>query len=234
VRSFVAAWSQVRVRWCSSAVNSKLIHLVLLFTGPFPLCVFITTVPSCHPFVSLRLLHHQSSSLSSAQSHLSFVHRRAQPADWSPAGSVLLCRRQSACLVTKLDRRRKQGHRSLVVRCSNFSQTLVLLGASCIDTPSSPSFPHHHPRRQHPPTLRVAAVVDHCASHKSCAGSVHGRTARFLLLLLIHSNLPPSSFSMSASRFIALFTCIGAVLSSACHPGRGRTSPSNPRRHPAG
>ena len=56
--------------------------------------------------------------------------------------------------------------------------TLVLLGASCIDTPSSPSFPHHHPRRQHPPTSRVAAVVDHCASHKSCAGSGHGRTAR--------------------------------------------------------
>ena len=57
--------------------------------------------------------------------------------------------------------------------------TLVLLGASCMDrVPSSPSFPHHHPRRQHPPTSRVAAVVDHCASHKSCAGSVHGRTAR--------------------------------------------------------
>lgn len=183
---------QVRVRWCSSAVISKLIHLVLLFTGHFPLCVFITTVPSCHPFVSLRLLHYQSSSLSSGQSHLSFVHRRAQPADRSPDGFVLLCRRQSACLVTKSDRRRKQGHPVAGRPLFKLLSTLVLLGASCIGTPSSPSFPNRHPRRQHLPTSRVAAVVDHCASHKSCAGSGHGRTARSSFFFFSYSLQPPS------------------------------------------
>ena len=88
-------------------------------------------------FPSLRLHHHRPilSSIRSASPASSsiffppfirsipFVVRSSSS---TSSGSityrpVLLCRRQSACLVTKSDRRRRQGRRWLMARCSNTS-----------------------------------------------------------------------------------------------------------------
>ena len=87
----------------------------------------------------------------------------------------------------------------------NTSLTFVLLGASCKDTPSLPPFLHHHPHRQHHPTWRVAAMVDHRASDKGCAGSGRGCAARYSFFFF--SFIPTSLRRRSRCRRHASLRC---------------------------